>query len=67
VTTKRAKVSDGSQLFIRTSPDDEERLSAMLKRLPMMAKSTIAREAMRLGLTQIEANPAVILGPVQSH
>lgn len=48
-------------LALRISPEDKARLDGLAGRLPLRA-SAIARIALRLGLAQLEADPAAALG-----
>lgn len=48
-------------LYIRATPDDARRLAALAEQIPIASKNTIARVALRLGMEQLEEDPARIL------
>ena len=50
-------------LFLRISAEDERRLDALAERIPIASKNAIAREAMRLGLSLLEEDPARLVAP----
>lgn len=50
-------------ISMRLSPEDIEALDAMCAKIPM-PRLSIARLAMRIGLAELKANPARILGSV---
>jgi hypothetical protein len=52
----------GEMLGVRVSSDDLARLDALAERLPIGTRHAIARFALRIGLDEIERNPAVLLG-----
>ncbi len=48
-------------LFIRVTVEDLERLDALADRISIVTRTSLAREAMRIGLDAIEANPALLV------
>lgn len=48
-------------LYMRLTHSDVERLSALVSRYPILTKASLARTAMRIGLTAIERDPTVLL------
>ena len=51
-------------LLIRLNAEDAALLDAVAARLPVLSRAAIAREAMRIGLRQISADPACLIAPV---
>jgi hypothetical protein len=42
---------------VRLTPEDSKRLDALAEQIPVASKHSIAREAMRIGLDILEADP----------
>ena len=62
MATKKKPPSDDttpSQIGVRLSPEEYQRLERLAVQIPV---STLARIAIRLGLDVIEAQPGVLLG-----
>jgi hypothetical protein len=61
---EKSKDKEGlsEMLGVRVSADDLARLDALAERLPIGTRHAIARFALRIGLDEIERNPAVLLG-----
>ena len=55
------------QIGLRIAPEDLARLDAVAARLRGMSRHAVAREALRMGLTLLEEDPAriVIVAPPQ--
>jgi predicted DNA-binding protein len=51
-------------LMLRLDPEDAERLDKLASRVRFASKTALAIEAIRIGLDEIEENPARLLGPV---
>jgi hypothetical protein len=49
-------------LQIRISPTDKARIQLLAEDVPVASESSMAREALRLGLEAIEKDPAILLG-----
>ncbi len=47
-------------LNIRISPADSVLIARVSKRIPILGKASLVREALRLGLLAIEKNPSVL-------
>lgn len=64
MTRAKAKDKEGlsEMLGVRVSADDLGRIDALAERLPIGTRHAIARFALRIGLDEIERNPAVLLG-----
>jgi hypothetical protein len=58
-----------ANLGIRMSPADLARLDALAQRIPFVSRHGVARAALRLGMAQLEENPARILdaGPTDGE
>ena len=54
------------QLHMRLTPGDRDRLERLGEVIPM-PMNAIAREAMRLGLAQLERNPSALIQPVSTR
>jgi hypothetical protein len=53
-----------TQVALRISEDEAERLEAFASAHPIVSKHAIARFALRLGMDQLERNPGLLLsGP----
>jgi hypothetical protein len=51
---------------VRLTADDVARLDALLARVPISSRNSIARAALLLGLAELEADPTrLISGPVK--
>lgn len=48
-------------LYIRVAPGDIARLDELAARIPIASRNAIARQAMRIGMTAIDRDPAVVL------
>ncbi|MBI4590259.1 MAG: ribbon-helix-helix protein, CopG family [Candidatus Rokubacteria bacterium] len=49
------------QVAIRLDQSDLERLQALTKKIRVLSRNAIAREALRIGLSELEREPARIL------
>jgi predicted DNA-binding protein len=49
------------QVAIRLDQSDLERLQALTKKIRVLSRNAIAREALRIGLSELEHEPARIL------
>jgi hypothetical protein len=49
-------------IAVRMPAEDVARIDAIVSRFPAMDVSTVARQALRLGLTLIEEQPLTLLG-----
>lgn len=49
-------------LLIRITESELQRLADLADQIPIATKSSLAREALRLGLDAIERDPGVLLG-----
>jgi len=47
---------------LRLTGSDLERLDAIVSGSPILARLSLLRAAMRIGLDAVEANPAILLG-----
>jgi len=52
----------GKSLFLRVTSEDFERLDALVEQIPIANRSSLAREALRIGLDAIESDPAMLVG-----
>jgi len=52
-------------MSLKLYPNDIERLVTLIARLPMTNRALLAREAIRIGLDFIEADPAILLRTLQ--
>lgn len=50
-------------LSIRVTSEEMERLDALAERVRLLSRHALAREALRIGLEELEANPARLLSP----
>ena len=48
-------------LYVRVAPEDIERLDALAARITIASRNAIARAAMRIGLDELEKDPARLL------
>jgi predicted DNA-binding protein len=49
------------QVAIRLDQSDVQRLQALTKRIRVLSRNAVAREALRIGLSELEREPARIL------
>ena len=49
-------------LFLRLPKSEIDRLESIVSKFPLVKKTTLARECLRMGLDLISANPGVLLG-----
>jgi hypothetical protein len=66
MATKRSNKAEEEtlsiQLGIRVAPSDAARLTALAERFPVATRNAIARQALLIGLEEIETNPMTLLG-----
>jgi len=53
-----------ARVAVRTVPDDVELIEALAKKLPGFTPATLARAALRLGLTVLELDPSLVVPAV---
>jgi hypothetical protein len=49
------------QVAIRLAQSDLRRLQAVTKKIRVLSRNAVAREALRIGLSELERKPALIL------
>ena len=49
-------------VLLRITEADRDRLDGLAAEIPIATRSSLAREALRLGLEAIERDPAILLG-----
>lgn len=53
-------------LSIRVTSEELDRLDALTERVRLLSRHALAREALRIGLEELEADPARLLAPPPS-
>lgn len=53
-----------ARVAVRTVPDDVELIEALAKKLPGFTPATLARAALRIGLTVLELDPSLVVPAV---
>ncbi len=51
------------QMALRLSDEDMKRLDALAESIPIASRNAIAREALRIGLATLEADPSQLFSP----
>ncbi|CAN5392852.1 hypothetical protein BH09PAT4_BH09PAT4_09610 [soil metagenome] len=51
------------QMALRLSDEDMKRLDALADSIPIASRNAIAREALRIGLATLEADPSQLFPP----
>jgi predicted DNA-binding protein len=51
------------QVALRLSEEDVKRLDALADSIPIASRNAIAREALRIGLATLEADPSQLFSP----
>lgn len=53
------------QMTLRLAQADVERLDALEARVPSMSRNAMAREALRIGMQALAANPGLLIRPAR--
>ncbi len=54
------------QMALRLSDEDMKRLDALADSIPIASRNAIAREALRIGLATLEADPSQSFSPTKT-